>query len=85
MHEHCPVCGLKFEREPGYFMGAMYISYGLTLPLGVFIYLVTWYFTDWSSGRLLLFTLCAYLPLVPPVVRLSRVLWIYIDRGIDPG
>ena len=31
MHECCPVCGLKFEREEGYFLGAMYISYGLAI------------------------------------------------------
>ena len=31
MHECCPNCGLKFEREQGYFLGAMYISYGLAL------------------------------------------------------
>ena len=65
-------------------MGAMYISYGLTLALGVSIYLALWYFTDWSSAVLLLGTVLLYLPLVPPVVRLSRVLWIYIDRAIDP-
>jgi hypothetical protein len=29
MYERCPVCGLKFEREDGYFLGAMYISYAL--------------------------------------------------------
>src|SRR5438552_15803247 len=27
MHARCPVCGLRLEREQGYFMGAMYISY----------------------------------------------------------
>jgi hypothetical protein len=27
MHEQCPVCGLRFEREPGYFTGAMYLRY----------------------------------------------------------
>jgi hypothetical protein len=26
MHERCPACGLKFEREDGYFLGAMYIG-----------------------------------------------------------
>ena len=31
MQEQCPRCGLKFEREQGYFLGAMYISYGLAL------------------------------------------------------
>jgi hypothetical protein len=27
MNERCPYCGLKFEREQGYFLGAMYFSY----------------------------------------------------------
>src|SRR5437763_3949115 len=31
MNERCPVCDLRFEREEGYFLGAMYISYGLAL------------------------------------------------------
>ena len=31
MHEQCPVCGLRFEREPGYFTGAMYLSYGVAI------------------------------------------------------
>ena len=33
MHERCPVCDLKFEREAGYFLGAMYVSYGLALVI----------------------------------------------------
>jgi uncharacterized protein (DUF983 family) len=28
MHARCPVCGLVFAREQGYFTGAMYLSYG---------------------------------------------------------
>jgi hypothetical protein len=26
----------------------------------------------------------AYLPFVPFVVRISRVIWVYIDRSVDP-
>ena len=43
MNEFCPRCGLRFEREPGYFLGAMYFSYVLAIPilglliLGVFL------------------------------------------------
>jgi uncharacterized protein (DUF983 family) len=29
MNDPCPVCGLIFEREEGYFLGAMYVSYVL--------------------------------------------------------
>jgi hypothetical protein len=28
VHEQCPVCGLRFAREPGYCTGAMSLSYG---------------------------------------------------------
>lgn len=31
MNEHCPVCDLKFEREPGYFYVAMFVSYALNV------------------------------------------------------
>lgn len=31
MNDTCPVCGHHFEREPVYFLGAMYISYPLSL------------------------------------------------------
>src|SRR5256886_14103531 len=33
MHDACPVCGHIFEREPGYFVGAMYVSYALAIPV----------------------------------------------------
>src|ERR1700752_3193482 len=31
MLPECPTCGLKFEREPGYFLGAIYINYAATV------------------------------------------------------
>src|SRR6185295_15533099 len=32
MNDACPECGLVFEREPGYFVGAMYVSYAMAIP-----------------------------------------------------
>ncbi len=41
MDANCKVCGLKYEIEPGFFWGAMYVSYAITtgmmLVLGGFI------------------------------------------------
>lgn len=31
MNEFCPHCGLKFEREPGYFYVAMFVSYAMNV------------------------------------------------------
>lgn len=33
MDSHCKVCNLKYEIEPGFFWGAMYVSYALTVGL----------------------------------------------------
>jgi hypothetical protein len=84
MHERCPVCGLKFEREPGYFVGAMYMSYALTLPSAFLVFLAVWRVSHLPFDVSVLVTFLAGLPLVPFVLRLARVLWIYFDRRIDP-
>lgn len=45
MNDHCPHCNLKFEREPGYFYVAMFVSYAFNvlqmILAGVVTYLVT--------------------------------------------
>src|SRR5947208_11815222 len=38
MNKECPHCGLKFEREPGFFLGSIYINYGLTAVIVTFAY-----------------------------------------------
>ena len=88
MNETCPVCGLRFEREEGYFTGAMYISYLLSLVLMFAIFGVLWLLLPTGSlfaiGMLCLVTAVVYLPLVPVVFRYSRVLYMHLDRKLDP-
>lgn len=40
MKVNCSTCGYKFDREPGYFLGAMYISYALAVMVSVLIFIV---------------------------------------------
>ena len=84
MLERCPNCGLKFEREQGYFLGAMYISYGLALSTIVVLALLLWASTSWSLQKITVWAILLFLPLAPTLTLLSRVLWIYLDRTIDP-
>lgn len=35
MNDRCAVCHYKFDREPGYFLGAMYISYAVSVLLAL--------------------------------------------------
>ena len=86
MHERCPRCGYRFEHEPGYFTGAMYFSYAIAVPIlaaGV-IAGKLWLVPQWSLPRILALTWVLFLPLVPGVFRWSRILFIYMDRLIDP-
>ena len=84
MHERCPVCGLKYEREPGYFLGALYFGYALAIPPALAIALALWRWTRWPFDVVMAATLIAHLPLVPAEMRWARVLWMYLDRHFDP-
>ena len=60
MNDPCPVCGLVFEREPGYFFGAMYFSYFIAVAILVPLWLLAgWLFPDLDP---LLVPLVAFIP-----------------------
>ena len=81
MNDPCPVCGALHEREPGYFIGAMYFSYALAILIMVPLFFVFHaLLPHWPLLLLPLLPGLIYLPLTPLVYRYSRVLWIYFDR-----
>jgi hypothetical protein len=85
MNESCSICHLRYEREPGYFLGAMYISYGLALPVAATIAALLWALFGWGIRRTTIWTLVLFLPFVPSITLLARVLWIYFDQAVDPA
>jgi len=84
MHDRCPACGLHFNREPGYFLGAMYVSYGLGVGFILAVGAILWALTRWSLERAAFWAIVLFLPFTPMLTFLSRVLWIYLDQTIDP-
>lgn len=85
MNETCPVCGVKFEREQGYFLGAMYFSFGLSSILLVTLFILgSWLLPDWESIPIGGLAFGVFLLFVPIIFRYSRVLWIYFDRWAWP-
>jgi uncharacterized protein (DUF983 family) len=44
LNEACPDCGLKFEKDEGFFLGAMSLNYGVTLVAYLVPVLLLWYF-----------------------------------------
>jgi uncharacterized protein (DUF983 family) len=83
MHPHCPHCGVKFEREPGFFLGSIYINYGLTAVIVLAV-----------SMWLLMNQLVTELPLAIGAVSFTvlfpillfpwaRSLWLGFDQWYD--
>ena len=85
MNEKCPSCGIAFDREPGYFTGAMYISYALAVPIAATVALATSFaFPSWSFEMTIAAAFCVIALLSPLLFRYSRILWIHFDRSVDP-
>lgn len=84
MHEHCPHCGMKFEREPGFFLGSIYINYGLTALIAAIVYPVLLFNKIVPETPLLAATL-AFVVLFPILVfPWARSLWLGFDEWRDP-
>jgi len=86
MHPRCQQCDLVFEREHGYFVGAMYMHYvmgSLYLAL-VITLLINTVLPDWYAYQIIPFAVLTYLPLLPAAWRYSRIIWIHLDRLVDP-
>ena len=84
MADACSVCGLRFLREAGYFLGAMYVSYGLgvttVLPVAIFLAVVV----EWHLAVVLVLAVLQTLLSVPILFRFSRVIWLHADQLLDP-
>ena len=84
MREKCSVCGTKFEREPGFFLGSIYINYGLTALLAAIAYIVLFMLRrtgGWETKAVLL-TFVVLFPLL--MHRHARSLWLGFDQWHDP-
>jgi uncharacterized protein (DUF983 family) len=77
MPETCPHCHLKYEKETGFFYGAMYVSYALNVAFAVSLF-VAYYVLAWSlSLHFYLIALVSLtLLLFPYFMRISRAIWI---------
>jgi uncharacterized protein (DUF983 family) len=78
MHTHCSHCHTKFEKEPGYFFGAMFVNYGLTVGEALLTYFIASYFFEKPfDQRILIIIAVVILTLVSFNIRLSRMIWMY--------
>lgn len=84
MHRACHLCGLVFERAQGYFVGAIYINYAVTVVIAMGGYLLLWSLTSLSTA----WQLAIWLPVVTlfPLwfFRHSRSFWLALEYLVNP-
>ena len=79
MNDHCSQCGQSFQPEPGYYFGAMYVSFGINVAFFIAIWLGVDLVVEEVTLTIVMVALSvAVIGPLPITFRLSRVLWIYI-------
>lgn len=83
MHETCSHCGLQYQIEPSFFYGAMYVSYGLTVAIGVAAFIITKVFLGLNLVEAFIAIIISLILLTPITARLSRNIYINIFVHYD--
>lgn len=83
MEEKCSKCHLKFEVEPGFFVGAMYVNYAFTIALIVAVSIALNIFNLYSLKNFMIGVLGFTLILLPILFRYSRILFLHIFGGVS--
>jgi uncharacterized protein (DUF983 family) len=85
MPDYCLKCAQSFRVETGFYLGAMYVSYGLTIALNVSIFVALMTFNSYTLP--LFFTIAGISTLVtmPYIIKISRSIWIAMMISYDPN
>ncbi len=84
MSKSCAVCNQNFEPEPGFYYGAMFISYIFMgwFCIG-FVGILHWVL-KWSITASFITLIIVSLLMLVWLFRTSRSMWININVGYDP-
>jgi uncharacterized protein (DUF983 family) len=87
MNERCPHCNVRLEPEPGFYQGAMYVGYGITIACIVAISLILYVFIRPASEWTYILSIIGFMICIAPLnYRYSRILYLHFFGGIkyDP-
>jgi uncharacterized protein (DUF983 family) len=83
MNENCSHCGLKYQIEPSFFYGAMYVSYGLNVAIGIAAFIVSYVLFNASLKVTFISIIASLILSFPLVLRLSRNIYINMFVSYD--
>lgn len=79
MNKSCPCCGQSFEPEPGYYFGAMFVSYAISTAIFlVALFVLNLLLEEITMLVVFVTVVGVVVGFLPIIFRLSRSLWINI-------
>ena len=86
MNATCPVCGHRFEREQGFFQGAMYVSWVMSVTYLGFLAILAQILLVPRIGiaASIVLVVLIHVLCIPAVFRYSRVIWAHLNVGTRP-
>ncbi len=82
MNETCPHCEVRLEPEPGFYQGAMYVGYGITISCIAVVSMILYLVGQPRDGVYITSVIGVMVILIPFNFRYSRVLYLYFFGGI---
>jgi len=83
MHEKCSHCKLVYQIEPSFFFGAMFVSYGLGVLIGIFTFLLSYFVFHANLKTSFIAIVVALILCNTLIMRWSRNIWINIFVHYD--
>lgn len=85
MEESCSCCGHKYEREVGFFYGAMYVGYALSVAFSVATFVLTYLiYSETPYWVYIINILTVLVGLAPVTFRGGRLIWINFFNSYKP-
>lgn len=83
MPKKCPKCGQDFEIETGFYYGAMYVSYAITIALITAVFVAMYVLDILLIELFLILDFLVLLVALPYVFKVSRYIWIALMIKYD--
>lgn len=78
MNEVCSKCGLKFELEPGFWLGALWTSYPIVVILELPFLIYAANSADSNLATVFSLMVLVFILFYPVMIRVGRSIWISI-------
>lgn len=85
MYDECPHCGQDYMPEPGFYYGAMFISYIFTGWFCILFVLFVHWVLDWSTAASFAALIAIMAIFFVYIFRLARSIWLNINYRYDPS